>query len=391
MDRDCQTCGRELYGVHSIKNLRKNPNVSLLLSKPSENALTNESTIDSSSTMSSTLQTLIPLLDGANTWLLWEVAMQSYLEAQGLWRLMQKGPPAALQTDAKPEEQKYYDEKLDKFEEADSKAKGSIKLRLHQSIASQIKTEKTAKEIWENLAKTYGVPGPSMAYVELRKAISIVIPDNTDPTPATNAMIAHFSRLEEMNFGVPKKKQCLILLAQLPSAMDYIVQRSNGMSTKEWDEMELATLRSLVLLHWEQHSGKKPQQQQQKAQKITAVKWGSNDAPSFSEQKGDSQKKKTRRSKKKKPTAQNAKEQEDLASGEAEQGYAQITSPIFLPQPTVLRRPTPGPSSSIYPSLNEALKITRALEVQPTIETLKRLEDLERTQDPRPCKKCSLE
>ena len=80
--------------------------------------------------------------------------MQSYLEAQGLWRLMQKGPPAALESGAKPEDQKYYDEKLDKFEEADSKAKGSIKLRLHQSIASQIKTEKTAKEIWESLAKT---------------------------------------------------------------------------------------------------------------------------------------------------------------------------------------------------------------------------------------------
>ena len=163
--------------------------------------------------MSSTLQTLVPLLDGANTWLSWEAAMQSYLEAQGLWRYMQKGPPAALQSDAKPEEQRYYDEKLNKFEEADSKAKGSIKLRLHQSITSQIKTEKTAKEIWESLAKTYGVPGPSMAYVELRKAIGIVIPDSSDPTPAVNAMIAHFSRLGEMNFEIPKRIQCLIFLA----------------------------------------------------------------------------------------------------------------------------------------------------------------------------------
>ena len=229
-----------------------------LLSKPFENALTNGSTIDSSSIMSSTLQTLVPLLDGANTWLSWEAAMQSYLEAQGLWRHMQKGPPSPAPTDSKPEDQRYYDEKLDKFEEADSKAKGSIKLRLHQSIASQIKDQKTAKEIWDNLAKTYGVPGPSMAYVELRKAINIVVPDNADPTPAVNAMIAHFSRLGEMNFEIPKKIQCLILLARLPSAMDYIVQRSNGLGTEEWDKMEPATLRGLVLLHWEQRSGKKP-------------------------------------------------------------------------------------------------------------------------------------
>ena len=196
--------------------------------------------------------------------------MQSYLEAQGLWRLMQKGPPSLLQMDAKPEEQKFYEEKLDKFEGADSKAKGSIKLRLHQSITSQIKSEKMAKEIWDNLAKTYGMPGPSMAYMELKKAISIVVPDSTDPTPAINAMVAHFSRLEEMSFEVPKRIQCLILLARLPSSMDYIVQRSNTMSTEEWDKMTPATLRTLVLLHWEQCSGKKPQQQQQKTQKITA-------------------------------------------------------------------------------------------------------------------------
>ena len=33
MDRDCQTCGRGPYGVNSVVNLRKNPNVSLLIVK----------------------------------------------------------------------------------------------------------------------------------------------------------------------------------------------------------------------------------------------------------------------------------------------------------------------------------------------------------------------
>ena len=313
--------------------------------------------------MSSTLQTLVPLLDGANPWMSWEPAMQSYLEAQGLWCLMRKGPPSPLQGEVKLEEQKFYEEKLDKFEEADSKAKGSIKLRLHQSIASQIKSKKTAKGIWDNLVATYRMPGPSMAYMELKKTISIVIPDSADPTLPINAMVAHFSRLEEMSFAVPTKIQCLILLTRLLSSMDYIVQRSNTMSAEEWDKMTPATLRALVLLHWEQCSGKKPQQQQQKAQKITTVKQGSNDTPSFSEQKGDSQKKKTRWSKKKKLMAQNTEDQDDLASGEAEQGYAQIASPIFLPRPVALQCPIPGPSSSIYPSFNEALKVARALEV----------------------------
>ena len=185
--------------------------------------------------MSSTLQTLVPLLDGANTYPAWESAMQSYLEVQGLWRYMLKGAPTSPAADTKAEDLKYYDEKLNKFEEADSKAKGSIKLCLHSSITSQIKSEKTAKEIWDNLAKMYGMPGPSMAYVELKKAIGTLIPDSSDPSPAINAMVAHFSRLREMNFEIPKKIQCLILLARLPSSMDYIVQRSNTMSIEEWN------------------------------------------------------------------------------------------------------------------------------------------------------------
>ena len=85
-----------------------------------------------------------------------------------------------------------------------------------------------------------------------------------------------------MKFAVPEKIQSLILLARLPSSMNYIVQKSNSMSSDDWDKIKSTDLRTLVLLHWEQHSGKKPQQQQPKAQKITAVKWGSNDAPSFS-------------------------------------------------------------------------------------------------------------
>ena len=143
--------------------------------------------------MSSTLQNLVPLLDGANTYMLWELAMQSYLEAQGLWHYMLKGPPSPISPDAKGEELKSYDDKLDKFEEAGSKAKGSIKLHLHQTITSQIKAEKTTKEVWDKLADMYGKPSHSMAYVELKKAINIIIPNSADPTPSINGMMTHFS------------------------------------------------------------------------------------------------------------------------------------------------------------------------------------------------------
>ena len=80
-----------------------------------------------------------------------------------------------------------------------------------------------------------------------------------------------------------------------------------------------------------------------------------------------------------------------MAQGSADQGYAQIASPVFLPPAPKIFRPNPGPSTSTWPTFNNALKVARALEVRPSIETFKRIEEVERTVDPRPRKKRSLQ
>ena len=145
-----------------------------------------------------------------------------------------------------------------------------------------------AKEMWEKLVETYGKPGPTMAFVELKKALNVTIPENANPSPAINALVSHFGRLEEMNFTVPNKIQVLILLTRLPSTMDHIIQNANTRDMKDWETVDIASVRPNILLAWEQRSGKKPQQQQPKAaQKISTVKRGSNDAPAFSEQQKD--------------------------------------------------------------------------------------------------------
>jgi len=86
----------------------------------------------------STLHNLVPLLDGANSWHKWETAMQSYLESQGYWRHMQKGAPeevtVATSDDGYAAAVAAYENKLEKWEDANAKAKGCIKLRLHPNI-----------------------------------------------------------------------------------------------------------------------------------------------------------------------------------------------------------------------------------------------------------------
>jgi len=201
-----------------------------------------------------------------------------------------------------------------------------------------VKALGTAQEMWEKLAETYGKPGPAMAYIELKKAINVKIPENADPTPAINTLISHFGNLESMNFKVPHKIQLLLLLAQLPPSMDYVAQKCN--MEKEWDNIKLDDLRKVILLHWEQRAGKNRQQPQQpRAQKLSAVKRGSNEAPQFSEQQqqqqGEGSKRKNRRGpkKKKQNQAQPIEEEPELAEGCEEEGYAQFASPIFQSRP----------------------------------------------------------
>jgi hypothetical protein len=130
-----------------------------------------------------------------------------------------------------------------------------------------------------------------MAYLELKKAINCQIPDNADPSPAVNNLLNNFKRLKDMEFAIPDKIQILILLARLPPSMEFVV---NTASNTDFDEIRMDRVREMILLQWEQKSGKH-QPPPQKAQKITAVKRGSDNAPAFSEQQvQDKPKKKNR-------------------------------------------------------------------------------------------------
>ena len=170
--------------------------------------------------MSSNLLNSIPSLEGTTNYKQWQTLMRSFLMAQGLWIRMNKVRPILVKfrpvttiVPAVPpnedgsggsketittstqtlndEEFAKLEEKVDEWEENNAKALGSITLRLHSSIAYQVREADDASELWRELESRYGKPGPAAAYIEFKKVLNTRIPDNADPSLAIDEMCAH--------------------------------------------------------------------------------------------------------------------------------------------------------------------------------------------------------
>ena len=85
---------------------------------------------------------------------------------------------------------------------------GNIMLRLHPTLATTVLNllEKTIEEntdvntmfasiAWEYLEATYGKPGITATYKELKATMDVIIPGNTDPTLAIDTILIGFTRM----------------------------------------------------------------------------------------------------------------------------------------------------------------------------------------------------
>ena len=132
--------------------------------------------------MSSTLTSLVPILDGTN-YQQWAAQMQSYLMSQGQWKATTDLPPT-LGTEIKEDEDTKAkitvytnQEAVDYFEENAAKALGNIRLRLHHTIGYQYALVDSPRELWDILREKYARPGISRAFLEFRGALETRIPD----------------------------------------------------------------------------------------------------------------------------------------------------------------------------------------------------------------------
>jgi len=185
-------------------------------------------------TMSSTLASFVPVLDGTN-YQQWAAQMQSFLMAQGQWAITRNGVPPKVAPKATSSTSKAAatDEEVETISEDDleknSKALGNIRLRLAYNIGYQYNEVEEAKVLWNELSLKYGKPGLSKAFIEFKGAINTTIPNNSDPSTTLDKMLTHFIRLKQIGFEIPDKVQVMMILAKAPPC--YVFRLRNPSST----------------------------------------------------------------------------------------------------------------------------------------------------------------
>ena len=217
--------------------------------------------------MSSNLTSFVPVLDGTN-YQQWAAQMQSYLMSQGQWPCVTKNPPAGLviapppssSMTKKPADDDEADpstlltdaDAIAKWDENNTKAVGNIRLRLHHTISYQFNDVESAKQLWVTLHEQYGMPGPSRVFLEFKGAMDTVIPNNQDPSPAIDKMLAHFTRLWEYDFVIPDKMQILILISKAPWGMEPTIQIFLAAGKERFEDKDaLHNIIKAMNLSWE--------------------------------------------------------------------------------------------------------------------------------------------
>ena len=215
----------------------------------------------------------------------WAAAMQSYLMSQGQWPVT-KSPLSSLYP-VKETDSKFDQEKQDKLQDLNDKAVGNIRLRLQHTIGAQYIDTDDAFTLWTALKDKYASPGFSQAYHEMKGVFETQIRDNQDPSPAFDKIITHFLRLKEQEFEIPEKVQVMMIVAKCPPSMETIVQlfTADGKFKDVTIEKLASHLRQSWLASTRQGGvNRNFRQNQQQANKLSAVTRQDGEQPQFEQQ-----------------------------------------------------------------------------------------------------------
>ena len=145
-------------------------------------------------------------------------------------------------------------------------------LRLHPTITTTVLNllQKTIEEntdvttmfasiAWEYLEATYGKPGITATYKELKATMDVVIPGNADPTLAIDTILIGFTRMAASKCAVPPHLQAMILVSKLPYQMSALVQ--SICQTDSIEDLKTNDIKRKAILAWEETwSRPKPKQ-----------------------------------------------------------------------------------------------------------------------------------
>ena len=114
-----------------------------------------------------------------------------------------------------------------------------------------------------------------------------VIPTGVDPTPALDKIMSHFTRLNKMNWEIPKKVIGMMMIVKAPSSMESIVQLYSTILTdatlqEQEDKSDPEKIALAMRGSWETHGrAGMSQSNQQRVNKLSAAKPAGNQPHQF--------------------------------------------------------------------------------------------------------------
>ena len=147
--------------------------------------------------------------------------MQSFLMSQGQWKCVKPG--ADMPDEIKVEGSVTNTAEITSWLEDAEKAMGNIRLRLHHTIGYQFNSEESPAALWLTLKK-YGAPGMPTAFKEFKGIMDTVIPNNSNPNPAIDKILAHYAHLTTMKWVISSKVLAMLVLSKAPQSMEAVVQ-----------------------------------------------------------------------------------------------------------------------------------------------------------------------
>ena len=124
------------------------------------------------------------------------------------------------------------------------------------------------------------------AFVEFKGIMDTVIPNNGDPSPACDKIMAHQACLKNMSFDLPDNVLAMMNVAKIPSSMETVAQMmmvasKDDNSTKSKDpEGIIEFLRASYETTIRNQKGNN----QQRANKLSVVRPANNQPPIFQQQ-----------------------------------------------------------------------------------------------------------
>ena len=156
----------------------------------------------------------------------------------------------------------------------------------HHTISYQFNDIESPSILWGKLKETYGTPGLNRAFIEFKCAMGTVIPNGSDPGPALDKILTHFTCLREMKFEISTRIQAMIILSKCPPSMNPIVQLLTSVTNEALTDdkkIDLQHVLTSIRGSWETTSRTKGNNQQ-RANKLSAVRPANNQPPIFQQQ-----------------------------------------------------------------------------------------------------------